>query len=56
MISYTKRSQLGLNQEQLNNRHSQILANHKELENKYFEYNFTQESTRSQPLNKNIRL
>ena len=50
MISYTKRSQLGLNQEQLNNRHSQILANQKELENKYFEYNFTKESTKSQPL------
>ncbi|MGB3757658.1 MAG: hypothetical protein WBA07_14975 [Rivularia sp. (in: cyanobacteria)] len=36
MISHAKQSQLVINQQQLNHRHSQILANHQELEKKYF--------------------
>ncbi|MEM9922229.1 MAG: glycosyltransferase family A protein [Cyanobacteria bacterium P01_D01_bin.50] len=50
MISYTKRSQLIFNQEKLNYHHSQILANHKELENKYFPQSYEQESIIFQPL------
>ncbi|MEO1427504.1 MAG: glycosyltransferase family A protein [Cyanobacteria bacterium J06633_8] len=37
MISHLTRTQLTLNQEKLNHRHSQILANHKDLEKKYFQ-------------------
>ena len=36
MISHDTQSQLVINQEKLNHRHYQILANHQELENKYF--------------------
>ncbi|WP_414622710.1 glycosyltransferase family 2 protein [Calothrix sp. CCY 0018] len=39
MISHVKQSQLVINQEELNHRHSQILANHQELEEKYFKQN-----------------
>lgn len=39
MISHAKQSQLVVNQKELNNRHSQILANHQELEEKYFKQN-----------------
>ncbi|MEA5594381.1 glycosyltransferase family 2 protein [Rivularia sp. UHCC 0363] len=50
MINHLKQSQLVLNQEQLNYRHSQILANHKELETKYFQQEINQQHTFSQPL------
>ncbi len=36
MISHDTQSQLVINQEKLDRRHSQILANHQELEKKYF--------------------
>lgn len=36
MISHDRQSQLVINQEKLNHRHHQILANHQELEDKYF--------------------
>ena len=36
MVNHDKQSQLVLNQEKLNNRHFKILANHQELEKKYF--------------------
>jgi glycosyltransferase involved in cell wall biosynthesis len=51
MISHAKQSQLVINQQQLNNRHSQILANHQELEKKYFKQDvFNLKKQVSQPL------
>lgn len=50
MISHVKQSQLVLNQEKLNHRHSRILANHKELEQKYFQQEVNQQVSLSQPL------
>ena len=39
MISHANQSQLVVNQKELNHRHSQILANHQGLEEKYFKQN-----------------
>lgn len=50
MLSHDKQSQLVLNQEKLNYRHSQILANHKELENKYFHQEINKQASFSKPL------
>ncbi|NJO30046.1 MAG: glycosyltransferase family 2 protein [Richelia sp. SL_2_1] len=50
MINYEKQSQLLSIQEELNFRHSQILANHKELEHKFFQQETYQQLTFSQPL------
>ena len=51
MINYIKESQLILNQEQLNNRHHQILSNHQELEKKYFKRDiYNQQLNNYQPL------
>ena len=51
MINHAKQSQLVINQEQLNHRHSQILANHQELEKKYFQQDiYNQNKPISQPL------
>ncbi|MCJ8280172.1 MAG: glycosyltransferase family 2 protein [Rivularia sp. ALOHA_DT_140] len=49
--SANKQSQLIINQEQLNHRHSHILANHQELEKKYFQQNiYNQQLEFSEPL------
>ena len=58
MISHAKQSQLVINQQQLNHRHSQILANHQELEKKYFPQDiYNRNKPISQPLqNQKIRL
>ena len=51
MINHIKQSQLIINQEQLNNRHHQILSYHQELENKYFQYDaYNHQSKIPQPL------
>ncbi len=51
MISEAKQSQLVINQTKLNHRHSQILANHQELEKKYFQQDiYHRNKPISQPL------
>lgn len=51
MISHAKQSQLVINQEKLNHLHSQLLANHQQLEKKYFKQDISnQQKNISQPL------
>jgi glycosyltransferase involved in cell wall biosynthesis len=50
MISHEQKLKLFSIQEQLNHRHSQILANHNELEKKFFQQETNQQVTLSQPL------
>ncbi len=50
MISHEKTTQLVLNQQTLDHRHSQILANHQNLEKKYFQQEIEPQVPLSQPL------